>query len=408
MTIAPNRERSADREVEQVNAGRGDHGVLTRVHPCARIEPEPTGVEFGASGPVGMAQDQEVDGRIGREAGGGPGFLPRHRRVEHGFVTRAVGEARAQGSDQGHSEIGVEEAKRGHEGPTPGQAMDQAGSPVLLGETISMPGFDAAARGLEPEKIRVKLNTHVPFPERAAPAIVVAARQQDRDPSSQPGKGPGHTHSRSRHDAPPGEPEVEEISIDEETIAEGGGLIQEVEEGGFHRIRNGAEMRVGKDDQLMPEHDTKIGRQALSRHATPSGPVTGTTVRVNYSETDQMGVVYHARYAVWLDIARTEHLRSAGMSYADLEARGFRLAVLELEIQYRHPARFDDLIEVRCWVTECASRRVTFAYDIRLRDTGTLLGTARTPMIVLDAAWRPVRLPPDAAALLPVSGGPDA
>lgn len=236
---------------------------------------------------------------------------------------------------------------------------------------------------------------------------MVAACEHDRDPPSQLGQGPGHAHSRPGHGAPPGKPEIEEVPVDEETVSQAGGLIQEVEEGGFHRIRNDAEMRVGKDDQLMPEHDTKIGRQARSRHSAPSGPVTGTTVRVNYSETDQMGVVYHARYAVWLDIARTEHLRSAGMSYADLEARGFRLAMLELQIQYRHPARFDDLIEVRCWVTECASRRVTFEYDIRIRDTGALLGTARTPMIVLDAAWRPVRLPADAAALLPVSPGPD-
>ena len=54
-----------------------------------------------------------------------------------------------------------------------------------------------------------------------------------------------------------------------------------------------------------------------------------TFARVNYSETDQMGVVYHARYAVWLDIARTEYLRQAGMSYRDLEAMGFFLAVVD-------------------------------------------------------------------------------
>ncbi len=393
--------------MEQIDVRGSDHGVLTRLHPRARIEPEATGVEFGASGAVGMAQNQEVDGRIGRETGGGPGLLPRHRGFEDGLVARGVGEPRAQGSDQGHSEVGVQETKGGHEGLAPGQPMDQAGPLVLFGETIAVPGFDAAARGLEPETVRVKRDAHVAFPEGAAPPIVVTSGQHDGDPAPQLGQGPGHAHSGAGDGAPPGEPEVEEIPVDEEAIAEGGGLIQKVEEGGFHRIRNGAEMGVGKDDQLMSEHDTKIGRQAVSRQSSP-GPVTRTTVRVNYSETDQMGVVYHARYAVWLDIARTEHLRSAGMSYADLEARGFRLAVLELQIQYRHPARFDDLIEIRCWVTECASRRVTFAYDIRLRDTGTLLGTARTPMIVLDAAWRPVRLPPDAAALLPVSGGPDA
>ena len=61
--------------------------------------------------------------------------------------------------------------------------------------------------------------------------------------------------------------------------------------------------------------------------ATERSPISETLVRVNYSETDQMGVVYHARYLVWLDVARTEHLRRSGMSYRELEASGLRLAV---------------------------------------------------------------------------------
>ena len=51
---------------------------------------------------------------------------------------------------------------------------------------------------------------------------------------------------------------------------------------------------------------------------------------MNYSETDQMGVAYHAQYLVWLDVARTEHLRACGASYRDLEAEGLRLAVSEV------------------------------------------------------------------------------
>ena len=80
--------------------------------------------------------------------------------------------------------------------------------------------------------------------------------------------------------------------------------------------------------------------------------MTETEVRVNYSETDQMGVVYHARYLVWMDVARCEHVRRSGISYAELERRGFRLAVGDLRIRYRQPARYDDLVRVRCWVRE--------------------------------------------------------
>ena len=53
--------------------------------------------------------------------------------------------------------------------------------------------------------------------------------------------------------------------------------------------------------------------------------ISETTVRVNYSETDQMGVVYHARYLIWLDVARCEHLRLSGMTYSDLEQTGLGL-----------------------------------------------------------------------------------
>jgi acyl-CoA thioester hydrolase len=130
-----------------------------------------------------------------------------------------------------------------------------------------------------------------------------------------------------------------------------------------------------------------------------SGPVSETLVRVNYSETDQMGVVYHARYLVWLDVARCEHLRLTGISYRELEAAGLRLAVGEVAIRYRQPARYDDLIRVRCWVREVASRRVTFGYAVE-HDTGRLLATATVSLHSLDAAMALCRLPDHVAARL--------
>jgi acyl-CoA thioester hydrolase len=124
-----------------------------------------------------------------------------------------------------------------------------------------------------------------------------------------------------------------------------------------------------------------------------------TRARVNYSEIDQMGVVYHARYAVWLDVARTEYLRQAGMSYRELEAMGFFLVVGDLSMRYHRPARYDD-VNIRCWVRELASRRVTFAYRLTLAEGGTLLVTAETRMLSLNHQFEPTRLPPDVAALL--------
>ncbi len=134
--------------------------------------------------------------------------------------------------------------------------------------------------------------------------------------------------------------------------------------------------------------------------------VSETLVRVNYSETDQMGVVYHARHLVWLDIARTEHLRLAGFNYRDLEARNFRLVVTDLRIRYLKPARYDDPIRIRCWVREAASRRVTFGYAMEHAETGMLLATAETALICLDRHHELARLPDEVRAALVVSPDP--
>ena len=127
-------------------------------------------------------------------------------------------------------------------------------------------------------------------------------------------------------------------------------------------------------------------------------------VRVNYSETDQMGVVYHARYLVWLDIARCDHLRQRGMTYRELESAGLRLAVSDVAIKYRQPARYDDLIRIRCWVRAVASRKVDFGYSVEHADDGRILATASTGLLALDTTMSLSRLPPDVrAALQPVA-----
>jgi acyl-CoA thioester hydrolase len=117
-----------------------------------------------------------------------------------------------------------------------------------------------------------------------------------------------------------------------------------------------------------------------------------------------MGVVYHARYLVWLDIARTEHLRQSGMSYRQLEETGLRLAVSEVSIRYRQPARYDDRIRIRCWLRDVASRRVEFGYLVENADDGRLLATASTALLALDANMALTRLPERVRqALQPIS-----
>ena len=137
-------------------------------------------------------------------------------------------------------------------------------------------------------------------------------------------------------------------------------------------------------------------------------PATITTVelRVRYAETDQMGVAYHAHYLVWCEVARTDHMRQRGVTYRQLEEQGLLLAVVEAQVRYRLPARYDDLLVVRCWVREVASRRVSFGYAIDRPADGALLATASTALIALDRAHGLGSLPPAVRDALLVASDP--
>jgi acyl-CoA thioester hydrolase len=126
-----------------------------------------------------------------------------------------------------------------------------------------------------------------------------------------------------------------------------------------------------------------------------SGAEGSATLRVRYSETDQMGVVYHANYLVWCDIGRTELMRELGYPYAELEAAGIKLAVAEATVRYGQPARYDDTIVVRTRLTAAQSRAVTFAYEVYREDAAglQLLAVASTRLIAIDEGGATRRLP---------------
>ncbi|MCU0248419.1 MAG: acyl-CoA thioesterase [Bryobacter sp.] len=116
--------------------------------------------------------------------------------------------------------------------------------------------------------------------------------------------------------------------------------------------------------------------------------------RVRYAETDQMGVVYHANYLAWMEMARTELCRVRGIRYRDIEREdGVSLAVVEVNCRYRAPALYDDLIAARGRLADSNARIVTFAYEIVNAETGKLLVTAETRHVFLDRQGKPIRVP---------------
>jgi len=95
------------------------------------------------------------------------------------------------------------------------------------------------------------------------------------------------------------------------------------------------------------------------------------TLRVRYGETDQMGVVYHANYLVYMEEGRTHLMESLGASYSEVEATGYGLAVRRADLRYRSPAHYDQRLLVRTRVGRMRGASVTFEY--RILDLGTEL-----------------------------------
>ena len=112
-----------------------------------------------------------------------------------------------------------------------------------------------------------------------------------------------------------------------------------------------------------------------------------TEIEVRYAETDQMGVVHHANYVVWFELARTRLCALSGFHYAAIEAMGYFLMVTGVEARYRKPARYGDTVQVACWGERLASRGLRFAYEVRRGEE--LLATGATDHIWVERVDRP-------------------
>jgi len=131
-------------------------------------------------------------------------------------------------------------------------------------------------------------------------------------------------------------------------------------------------------------------------------------LRVRYAETDQMGVVHHAAYLPWLEVARTEYLRERGLPYRQLESMGIRMPVLKIEVEYRRPALYDDLLAVTARLESASAVRFTFRYEIRRDGEGDPLCVAASHHAATGPDGRPRRIPPELLKTLGGDRDPDA
>ena len=113
--------------------------------------------------------------------------------------------------------------------------------------------------------------------------------------------------------------------------------------------------------------------------------------RVPYADTDQMGVVYYANYLEYFERSRTEMLRSIGLPYRELEARGVIFPVREAHCDYLASARYDDLLTFRSWVEEAKGARLKVATEIYCEDK--LLVKGYVVLVSINPERKIIRLP---------------
>ncbi len=119
---------------------------------------------------------------------------------------------------------------------------------------------------------------------------------------------------------------------------------------------------------------------------TKAIPTRGSLrLRVRYAECDPMNVAHHASYAPWLEMGRTELLREGGVSYAQLERAGVFLVVTKLELRYRRPILYDDMIEVRTQAHESGRIKIRHSYELVLVERlGAAPDASKDPRVPID------------------------
>jgi acyl-CoA thioester hydrolase len=107
-------------------------------------------------------------------------------------------------------------------------------------------------------------------------------------------------------------------------------------------------------------------------------------IRVRYADTDQMNVVYHANYATYFEIARTEAIRTLGFTYREMEEMGIEMPVTEIDMRFLRPARYDDLLKVSTTLRHLPdNHRIEFLQEI-FNEQGKLITQGRVTLFFLD------------------------
>lgn len=126
-------------------------------------------------------------------------------------------------------------------------------------------------------------------------------------------------------------------------------------------------------------------------------------LRVRYSETDKMGIVYYGNYPQYFEVGRVEFMRSIGIVYADLEKSGILMPVVKLEINYRKPAMYDEELTVETWIENLPTSKIVFHNKILGADS-RLICEGKVTLVFINDKFRPIKSPPEVVNALKENG----
>jgi len=116
-----------------------------------------------------------------------------------------------------------------------------------------------------------------------------------------------------------------------------------------------------------------------------------TQVRVRYAETDRMGLLHHANYFVYFEMARTEMLRAKGVAYRDVEDSGALLVIIDIGCKFKRPAYYDDLLTIRTTVERVTHVKIVHRYEVFRGQE--LLAEGHSTLACVDREGKPRALP---------------
>ena len=128
-----------------------------------------------------------------------------------------------------------------------------------------------------------------------------------------------------------------------------------------------------------------------------------TKLRVRYSETDKMGVVYHGNYIQYFEVGRVEYMRDIGVVYAELEKEGIGMPVVNININYRTPAVYDEELTIETWIEKLPTSKIVF-HNKAIGESGKVVCDAQVTLVFINENFRPIKSPESVIQALKANG----